>query len=307
MEFSEFVDSLEAANMAEFRGSDWAEHWDDQWVAFADLIGFADRSVHEDTIMHQVVKFHRALTACNERYSEVHLLPFTDSAYAAASNLTTLLKWAISLQNHCLGVNALHLRSGLKLFHAMLIPRITIAHGRLLRASPALEASEQARGVLAQGLFIGEAVVRAYRIERSSAGSMISLSDEHAPTVRALPSRGVQQNPLFALDRWRAGDLVLEHDGVIDVPWVLLRPVQPDDDALWAENRLSVLEKLRILNEVWELSLSEFIVRGLPNSTIKHFGAVKRHLAEVVAALGGGRAQTIAWTTEEFSTRIGRV
>jgi hypothetical protein len=304
VDFSDYVQQVDESGSSVVDSSAWAGHWTDEWVAFADLVGFADRSVHDATVVNQIVKFHRALSSCRTAFPEVHLLPFTDSAYAAASDVCVLVKWASALQHACLAANTIMLKSGRRLFHAMLVPRVTIGHGRLLRATEFLGARPETAGVLTDGLFVGEGVVDAYRIEKGGAGSLISISERCVSSAQALDIRGLRKGPYRAMIDWKNSSLAPAHDGVMDFPWLLLDAVQPKGDELWVDSHASVRHKLRLLNEIWELSFGEYIVRNLPVATTKHFGAVKRHLAQIVQAINGSDSRRSSWTTARLQQRL---
>ena len=264
----------------------WKPNWSDKWVAFVDLIGSSARSERSpDATVNQMIRFHRAVSACAARYPATTLLRFTDCVYITSSSTEDLIKFCVDLAHYCLALNAIQIERHRAMFHHMVIARTTIAFGKVLEAHGPLPAEDRFVGVDTASLLIGEGVVAAYRLQRSTGGGLISVAEKDADTVRGLAIRGMRRPPRSVLEKWTGDTEFLTHDGVVDVPWIVMRATQPSESGLWAASYDDTLKKLQIQVRVWQSSFVEYTVQRLPIDTIKHFGAMNRHLNEVFQAL----------------------
>lgn len=298
------IDEVQAGGLDVVDAREWEGNWGNRWVAFIDLIGIAERSrVSPAATVNLMVRFHRAITSTGLDHPTVRLLRFTDAAYAVADSAEELVKFASDFHHRCLALNALQLARGKSRFHTLVIARTTIAFGSVLEAHGAVADDERFAGVDAASLLIGEGVVNAYKLERSTAGELASVSKVDAPEIKALEIRGLVRPPRRLLERWATDEEVFAHDDVVDIPWMLLRARQPEAAGLWATSYDDVLTKMRIETAMWKLSFTEYTSRRLPIGTIKHYGAVNRHLNELFQGLKR-HATLKAWGLAELEAAI---
>ena len=96
--------------------------------------------------------------------------------------------------------------------------------------------------------------------------------------------------PLEIFGRWQKEGKFLAHDGVVDFPWMLLKAKQSEDRAGFLIDSIqSVKSKLQTLIRVWELGFKEFVTDRSSIESIKHYGAVQRHLVELTQEILGRR------------------
>lgn len=302
MPFNDLVSAVDEARLNAVDSRNWTRHWEPRWVALIDLVGISYRSrVSPDATVNQMVRFHRALTRTVDRYERVQVYRFSDSAYVTASTQIELLKFASDFQHVCLALNALALRRVKPMFHFFVVPRVTIARGQVLEAHLNRRTpNPDLVGVDSQSLIAGEGIVRAYEIERRSAGSLISLSSA-LPRVRG-SVRGVEGAPRAILTRW-VRDRTFAHDGVIDLPWLAMREDQPADADLWATSFRDAVSKVRVMHAMWQYSFGEYVVQSAEIGSIKHAGAVDRHLSVLVQQLRGFRSLQ-PWNEIELAEQI---
>lgn len=279
----------------------WQSDWSSAWVSFSDIIGFAARSSQsEEVAVNIIVRFHRCVSAarkvCEE--ADLRLFQFTDAAFAVSSDLLSLVKFSSTLQQYCLAQNAITLEDKAHpLAHHLLLVRTTIAHGRVLMLTqPSAPEELRTLGVSADALLAGTAVVEAYRIEKNTAGAMISFPCTQTKMIRdaKLDVRGRIERPRTVLEQWLREPTGFAHDGVVDFPWILLRPVQ-DRPGLWADSNREVSRKLGILLNCSDLMAGEFIVSNLPLAVAKHRAGIVRHITELVQRLRS-HGKLSAWT-----------
>jgi len=304
--FTDFRDQVLPHAFYRVDAREWTGDWTDQWVAFADLIGFA--SVCErspETATNVLVRFHRCLSRAHGGEPTVRAFRFTDAAYFVSPELLPLLRITSTLQHLCLAVNS-HLldRPRVKGEH-LIITRITIARGSVLMkgAEEADDGTGRLFEVDSTTLLAGEGIVAAYKAEKRSAGFLTSFATDPTPFVIAGNVRGNYTAARKVLQDWVEDPSKMAHDNVWDFPWVLLRPVAPGDGLLWADDKASVLVKLEELARVWDLNFGSYVSTVQPIDTVKHFGAVQRHLSLLVQLLSG-HSTIKRWPASKIRERI---
>lgn len=286
----------------------WEGDWSESWIGFSDVTGFASRCRRsEQAVVNSIVRFHRsvasAVAACGQ--SSPRLFRFTDAVYAVSPTLGDVLRFSSNLQHECLAQNAVMLNDKEHpLAHHMLLVRTTVAYGRVLTLDGAVAPEARTLGVDQATLLAGEGIVKAYELEKRTVGGLISLRiDDDQPISAEIPTiRGRLGRSRSILERWAGQQEGFTHDGVIDLPWTLLRPRQVDDD-LWAASTAEARRKLLIQLDVASLMGGEFLMGEAPLAVAKHQAGLKRHLNEAAQRLEGHR-QLRHWTEERVRTAL---
>src|SRR5579859_48909 len=152
------------------------EEWADRWVAYADLVAFAARAIRSDVVvLNNIVRFDRACQIVAAEFPRVRLHRFSDATFAIANTFSEAIGFSIALSHSCLALNYEYLQHGNKPFFIhLIVPRITIAWGRvlLLPETPAHEAKFS--GIDPKNVIAGSAIVRAFHLEKNSAGGLVT-------------------------------------------------------------------------------------------------------------------------------------
>ncbi len=306
-EFMTFRDEALPIDFYRVNAREWTSDWSDQWVAFVDLIGFASLcDTSAQTATNVLVRFHRCLNRAHQSAPSVRAFRFTDSAYFVSPDFVSLLRLVSSLQHLCLAVNSHLLERPHVLAQHFLIPRVTVAFGPVLARADLLGMHEEEPldDVDSETFLAGSAIVAAYKAERKSAGSLVSLASDPSGLLADQDIRGNASGYIRTLfTAWADDPDWLEHDGVWDFPWLLLRPTMADDNKLWTDDRAQVLVKLEQLSRVWDLSFGSYVATRQPIETVKHFGAAQRHLSVLFQRVQG-HTTVKRWSAATVRDRI---
>jgi hypothetical protein len=274
------------------------DQWHERrWVVYADLIAFAARARHRHVVVNNLARFHRAVTNAVDG-ADVRLFRLTDAVFISCPSLLVAIGVASDLQHEVLALNTLAwLSKNHAVAHATILPRVTLGVGTLLQfgATPA-----GFDGVHFETFLAGDAVVAAHSIEKMTSGGLISVEEmalRHELQTVPLAIRGnTADRCRGAMDRWfeafardGASRALWVHDGVVDVPWLLLRPSACAEGAVWTDGNQSFAAKLdsqRLIGELWR---KEYIVNSLPVDVGKHHVALLRHVELVEQATHGHR------------------
>jgi hypothetical protein len=305
MSLDDLVQHIEREGAHHVNAGEWHPDWATRWVAFADLIGFASVARNSrDTVLNMTVRFHRAVTAVQRQYSALRFLRFTDATYIAGSEASELLKACADLQHYCLALNLIRLRRPAPAWVHMIVPRITVARGALMSPPDPLPQEARYLGVHPESFLIGDGIVNAYNVEKGSAGSMISVASGDADDFREQAIRGTNGWPRTVLRNWVDGCDLLQHDGVVDVPWLVLRARQPPGMELWATDAASMATKIETLRSQWKYMFKDFVYQAQPGSVGKHYMLVQRHLISLYDMRDGRRPRsirTIEWLENDVN------
>ena len=148
-------------------------------------------------------------------------------------------------------------------------------------------------------LVVGDAIVRAYMLERQTSGGLITVSKEDAAYAAGLSVRGETTRAKGSIERFvracvgAAGiEPFFARGNVIDVPWLLLRPSQQSPGELWAASLRDAHDAIAEFVNVWEWSMREFYApsgTADPLDVSKHSAAGVRHASQCVQAIRGRR------------------
>jgi hypothetical protein len=280
----------------------WKEEWHDGWVMFADLLAFGARAKRsESVVLNNIIRFDRASEIVAGWFPEVRVRRFSDSTFAVSSTFHGAFAFAIALSHCCLAFNFEYMiRTNHRLFHRLIVPRVTLAKGRvlLLPQTP----SEEARfvGIDPKNVIAGSAVVDAYYLEKYSAGGLITVGSDGFGELQELKVGGAGGGVRNGLDRWlmklrdndalAQGDVFCVRGKLIDIPWTLLRPRQPDNGLLWAASPADANVAMRTYLEVWRSNMHSFYVpddAAAPLETAKHYACGQRHGVQCFAMARG--------------------
>jgi hypothetical protein len=216
---------------------------------------------------------------------------FSDSTFAIAKSFHDALAFATALAHTCLAFNREYLERGSKPFFIHLIaPKITIAKGSVLQVPPSPAAKPQHEGIDPVDVIAGSAIVRAYELERASAGGLITTDLEGSEALQKMAVRGDNGRVTNAIRRWlpqladkaaiNAGEVLFHRIKVIDIPWLLLRPDQKEIDVLWGAKNTDGDAAIAAYLEMWDKSIREFYSpqnAAIPLDVAKHYQAATRH------------------------------
>jgi hypothetical protein len=283
---------IEEKQLGRLDSREWKEEWADRWVAYADLIAFAPRAIRSDVVvLNNIVRFDRACQIVAAEFQKVRLHRFSDATFAIANTFSEAIGFSIALSHSCLALNYEYLQHGNKPFFIhLIVPRITIAWGRvlLLPETPAHEA--RFSGIDPKNVVAGSAIVSAFYLEKNSAGGLITLNKKGIDELRNLTIRGHRGGNTNGLERWikdLSNDVALKSGRVfgfrgnaLDVPWLLLQPIQNDTDSLWAALPSDADFAVSAYLNMWDKSIREFYSPqsfDAPLDVAKHYQAAIRH------------------------------
>jgi hypothetical protein len=282
---------------------DWREDWADRWVTYADLIAFASRALRSETVvLNNIVRFDRASTLVAREFPNVAVRRFSDATFAVAQTFHEAMAVGVALSHACLAFNADFLDRGVKPFFIhLVVPRVTIARGRVLMVA-STDAHPKLDGITAEHILAGSAIVKAYQLERRSAGGLLTVDTEGLDQIRRLAVRGHNGRVTNGLRRWISrvndddavakGEVFFHRRSVVDVPWLLLRPFQREDGILWGADNADADVALRSYRDVWDKSIREFHSPQNGDASLevsKHYLAAMRHAVQCHHASHGRR------------------
>jgi hypothetical protein len=286
--FKTLVSATAAKKLNVVDSRQWKPHWNVRWVAYADLIGFADRcSRSPDIVVNNIVRFHRAVASVVSATPDVTLFQFTDAAFGVCESLPSALKFASGIHHACLAHNHLVLAAqATASFDFTIVPRITIAHGEVLSIPPHPSPDPMYLGVDPGKLLAGRGIVEAYNLEKLAVGGVLAVSEEAYQLLTGSPVGG-DARVGRALKRFVQSPSMFKHDRIRDFPWLLMNPNQPAGDELVADGSASLYRKIRTQLAVCALGVNQFRIRHEAATVAKHAGGLQRHLIELVEGLRG--------------------
>ena len=290
--FIQTVEDLKSSTLDHVSKDDWDEVWDERWVVFADLIGFASMCMYSDGVtVNNIVRFHRAVNRAASTIQGLAKFQFTDACYVVTDSAKDALKFASNVQNECLAFNRVRLDLSHSMFHQMIVPKVTICKGRVLRLPPAMQSDEltlpHLEGISKTSMLAGEGIVKAYNLESATTGALISATPSDASHLKRLHCDEVSTPGRAVYNMWRKDTehTRFNHDGVVDIPWLVLAPAQRSKGVLLLDSWESVKVKLKSLLGIWRRSFSEHLYERTPTSTLKQYGGGITHLCDVVQVM----------------------
>lgn len=295
---ADVIQQLEHERLFEVDSREWREDWRESWVVFADLVAFAERNlISRDIVLNNIVRFDRASAWARTACDVDRVYRFSDSTFALTKTLGVALQFAIALQHACLAMSTEVLESNSRFFSHTIAPRVTIAHGHVLWLPTKLPPKRRFLGIDSSTLIAGDAIVHAYKLEKASAGGLITLKRSDFAAMTTNPVRGSKDRAKSGLERFVRGKTAefFVRGDVVDFPWLLLRPVQRSRDEFWAADKDSVDHAIAAFLNVWELSAAEYYSSNganLPLATTKHADAAIRHGIQSIYLTRGHRRPT---------------
>lgn len=282
---------ISGRGLGQIDSREWSEQWKPQWVMYADLIAFASRAMRsEAVVLNNIVRFDRASQVVAAEWPHLRSHRFSDATFTIANTFHEVLSVAVALSHGCLAFNDEYLRRVQNpLFIHLIAPRITIAHGPVLLVPDGATAEAKFAGLEPRHILAGSAVVRAYALERQSAGGLITIDADGISELRKLTVRGDNGRVTNALRRWiqtlqktpgvDPPGVFCRRRHLVDVPWLLMRPFQKDVGALWAADPKAADGAIETFLTVWESGIREFysLAEDSVLETAKHHQAAVRH------------------------------
>jgi hypothetical protein len=270
---------------------EWKQDWGDRWVAYADLIAFAARTKRsEQVVLNNIVRFDRATRLVASQFPRVRVFRFSDSTFAVADDFHSALAFAVAISQTCLAFNLSYLDRGTKrYFIHLIVPRVTIARGRVLLVSGDQAAQRRYGEINRDNVVAGSGVVNAYNLEKQSAGGLVTFHSDAIAELRTLRVRGSPGRVRNGLKRWSAvvadqqavsaGQVLCVRNDFVDVPWRRRRPIQNDRAARWTASGSDADTAIRTFLDVWQLAEQEYYspqACGTPLDVSKHRSAAVR-------------------------------
>ena len=285
------IDHIAAERMGLLNSREWKADWAERWVAFADLIAFASRAIRSDAVvLNNIVRFDRAAQIIGSEFPHVRTHRFSDATFAIADNFHDAFAYAVGLSHACLAFNQEFLNRASKPFFIHLtVPRITIARGSVLL--PQLNTKEpRFTGLKVENILAGSAIVKAYRLEAHSAGGLITIASDELSVLQGVAVHGGNGRVRQGLRHWtervqnpshrKSGQVHCFRGSYVDIPWLLLRPIQNEAGRLWAADPDDADYAINAFLEMWDTSIREYYSPqdcGAPLTVAKHYQAAIRH------------------------------
>jgi len=287
----------------------WKEEWQNGWVMYADLLAFGPRAKRsESVVLNNILRFDRASGLAASWFPDLRVRRFSDSTFAISSTFHGALAFAIALSHCCLAFNLEYMvRTSHKIFHRLIVPRVTLAKGRVLLLPEIPSEEPRFARIDAKNVIAGSAVVDAYHLEKASSGGLITVGSDGLKELQAYKVRGNDGGVRNGLSRWvknlgnddaiAKGNVFCVRGKLVDIPWTLLRPRQPDDGSIWTASTADANVALRTYLEVWKSNMHSFYVpddAASPLETAKHYACGQRHGVQCFAmARGNARPRFI--------------
>jgi hypothetical protein len=282
---------IEEKKLGRIDSREWKQEWGDGWVAYADLIGFAARARRSDNVvLNNIVRFDRACQMIAEYFPTSRLRRFSDATFAISNTFTGALGFSVALSHACLALNYEYLAKTQKQFFIHTItPRITIARGRILLLPETPAPEPRYSGIDPKDVLAGSAIVRAYYLEKESAGGLVTVDEDGVNAIRELTIRGHRGRVTTGLERWlrrlsddsarKSGEVFGYRGKVLDVPWLLLQPLQNEAGHLWGALPADADFAIAAHLDVWDKSIREFYSpqnSDAPLDVVKHYESATR-------------------------------
>lgn len=288
MDFQEATKELNNSEKIFVNSDEWGNEWEKYWVVFVDLIAFANRCLISPGItLNNIIRFHRAVNDALSNIDEITKYQFTDACYVLTKDVKTALIVAVNIQNECLLHNHVQIENlPHPLFYQMIVPKIVISKGDVLRVQKLedLKNLKKYIGISPEELLAGDGIVKAYYLEKKTTGGLISAIPEHIAELRKCSSGDskIKTNSLYKTWRKDYNNFFLSHDGVIDIPWLVLQPRQKRKGILEIENENSFKKKLLSFNYIWRSNFTEHVAEKTSTETLKHYGGALTHICELI-------------------------
>lgn len=288
MDFIEVSKELIANDNLSVNSDEWVDDWEEYYVIFADLIAFAHRcTISEGITLNNIVRFHRAINDALIGIDGIIKYQFTDACYILAKDCKTALIVASNIQNECLLQNYAQIQNFPHvLFYQMIVPKVVISKGNVLtlKDQSDLISIKKMAGISSKELLAGEGIVKAYYLEKKTTGGLISIDKAYINDFKKHSSGDSKAKTNSLYKKWRNDSLnkILFHDGVVDLPWLVLQPKQTKKGILVTESISSFKEKVKTFNQIWRMSFTEHLAYSTSTETLKQYGGGISHLCDLM-------------------------
>lgn len=290
MDFFDASQDLIDNDKLSVNSTDWVDNWEEYYVIFADLIAFANRCMISNGItLNNIIRFHRAINDALMGLDDLIKYQFTDACYILTKDPKTALIAASNIQNECL----LHNYSQMTtiphiMFYHMIVPKVVISKGKVLTLKNPTDLGSVSKiaGISPKELLAGEGIVKAYYLEKKTTGGLLSVDKELIEDFKKHSSGDskIKTNGLYKKWRNDLGHTLFLHDGVIDVPWLVLQPRQIRKGVLQTETVPAFKAKIKAFNHIWRTNFTEHLAEGTSTETLKQYGGGISHLCEMLKA-----------------------
>lgn len=280
--FDNILNELSVSDDNYVDSREYASHWNNKWVIYCDLIGFASMCLNSnDTTVNAIVRFHRCVSKVQKNIDNCKVYQFTDAAFCVTESPLTAIQFALQLANYSLAFNAKTIETKQNvLFNHLMVPRITIASGQILNLDN-IEEPELLNGVDKKSFLAGSAIVKAYRLENKTYANAIAISgDDFNKILTKVNVRGDNDVIRNTMKKWFESRLKDMNDHVpelIELPWTFWAFFNENGDC-WVENKVSFLKKMKILSKISDKMTGDFYTSNAGINLGKHQVGLQRYI-----------------------------
>lgn len=291
---------MQKHNLCDVDARDWNAEWKERWVVFVDLIAFSSRSMRSrDVVLNNIIRFDHASSLAKNVIPNVRVFRFSDSTFGVADEYNSALAFGIAIHHACLALNAAYMdRARNPLFIHTITPRVTIAYGSVLGLPETSGSEKRFEGIDPRTLIAGAGIVNAHELEKYSSGGLCTVSADGAKIFASSKLHGGATSTHNYIRSWQRKYLAANtplgllyiRNKLLDIPWLLLRPVQHDTKNLCCAEWPDAVAAIGVYLKLWELGAREFYSpAGINNplETSKHFSAAIRHGINCAQARAG--------------------
>lgn len=268
---------------------DYKAHWHNKWVAYCDLIGFANMCLtSNDTTVNAIIRFHRAINKAKTGLNNCKVYQFTDAAFCVAENAFDAMHFALKVANCSLAHNAITIANKkTSLFHHLIVPRITIAYGEVVSLEN-VKNEDLLSGLNKDSFLAGSAIVNAYKIESLTfAGALAINGCDFNKLVSNISVRGHGDVVKNSLQRWLTRTIDESKTNMplfIELPWLFLAR-STDSGELWTETKSSFLSKINTLIDISDKMTGDFVSMKSSISLGKHQVGLQRFIFDLLCEI----------------------
>jgi len=242
--------------------------------------------------LNNIIRFHRAVNDALDGLDDVIKYQFTDACYILTKDSKMALIVASNIANECLLHNHIRMQTGIHtMFYHMVVPKIVISKGNvlMLKNNDSISSMKKITGISSKELLAGEGIVKAYYLEKKTTGGLVSVDKDyihefkkHGSKKYGYSTKKVKTNSLYKAWCKDTTNKILAHDGVNDIPWLVLQPRQKRKGSLVTESENTFKEKVKLFNRIWRQNFTEHMAEKTSTETLKHYGGGVSHLCELL-------------------------
>lgn len=311
MNFRATAEQIEKDGLSIVIASEWKDNWEEHYVVFADLIAFAHRCILSSGItVNNIVRFHRAINDALLGIKGISKYQFTDACYVVTKNPKSALIAATNIQNECLLHNYVQIeRVPHPLFFHMIVPKIVISKGSILEIGDIKDIAqiEKYSGISPSEFLAGAGIVNAYYLEKNTTGGLVSVDKSCIEEIKKVSSGSSKKKTNSLYKKWKNDTInkLFSHDGVIDIPWLVLEPRQTNKGELSVENIDNFKKKVEAFNFIWRANFTEHLNEGTSTATLKHYGGGVSHLCELLQTYNNAGPRS--WDLVDLNNAISNI